>query len=650
MKNLQVRREAMAKTKLTASKSKAAKAASPAPAAAQNLTKKKYPVWFYGVLAAIPVLFLLLFEVGLRFAGFGESYPVFVEFAGNRSQLRLNPEIPKKYFRSLSSNPSTILDVFAKVKAPNALRIFVLGESSTAGWPYPPHVAFSKAIERALQALYPERHVEVVNLGIAAICTYTIKDFVPALLEHQPDLVIFYNGHNEYYGVLGVGSSMRFGSSRFLTNLTLALQEFRLYQLVQRMVSSLRQLGTSSKTEDNGTLMARVIGESAIGFESDIYRKGLEQFEDNMREMLNALTAQRVPVILGTLVSNCKDLPPFVSLNEEPNAEALFKSATEKLRAGDSLEAKSLFLRAKDLDALRFRAPEAMNNLIRKLATEHGAVVAEIQAEFEKRSPYGIIGNNLMCDHLHPTAEGYQLMGKIFLQTALEHHLLPADSKVLSPKTLDSILFSPALSQLDQTIADLKLRMLKGSYPFVPKGQPNVLLQAFKPKSLIDTLAMRCVSEDLSIEEAHYAAADFLFSQGDSLNAEQELRSFIAKLPFLELPYRKAGQLFIKYKRFERALPHLERAYALAPTAYSAKWIGQILVYQNQPEAAIPYLEKSLTLGGANDSQTYYNLAGAYYQTNHIEKAIESLKRCLELTPNYPNARALYEQLTAPEP
>ncbi|PIO49011.1 MAG: hypothetical protein CMR00_01295 [[Chlorobium] sp. 445] len=412
MKNLQVHREAMAKTKSTASKSKLAKPTLPASASGQNLTKKKYPAWFYGVLVAIPALFLLVFEVGLRLADFGESYPVFVEFTSNRNQLRLNPEIPKKYFRSLSSTPSTILDVFAKVKAPNTLRIFVLGESSTAGWPYPPHVAFSKAIERALQALYPEHHVEVINLGIAAICTYTIKDFVLALLEHQPDLVMFYNGHNEYYGVLGVGSSMRFASSRFLTNLTLALQEFRLYQLVQRIVASLAQLGVSSKTEDNGTLMARVIGESAIGFESDIYRKGLEQFEDNMHKMLNALSAQRVPVVLGTLVSNCKDLPPFVSLNEEPNAEALFKSATEKLRAGDSLEARSLFLRAKDLDALRFRAPEAMNDLIRRLAAEHGAVVAEIQAEFERRSPYGIIGNNLMCDHLHPTAEGYQLMGK----------------------------------------------------------------------------------------------------------------------------------------------------------------------------------------------------------------------------------------------
>jgi tetratricopeptide (TPR) repeat protein len=630
----------------------AARSQAPPPSVAhpESSAPKRYPVWFYGVLALIPILFFLLLELGLRLADYGDTYPVFVTFDLRPDKLRLNPEIPRKYFRNLSATPSPILDVFDKVKAPNALRVFVLGESSAAGWPYPPHIAFSRAIQRGLQVLYPNRHVEVINLGLAAICTYTIKDFVPALIAHKPDLVVFYNGHNEYYGVLGIGSSMRFANSRFLTHLRLFLQEFRLYQLIERMIMRLAQLGASPDTADHGTLMARVIGESAIGFESHIYYRGLEQFEDNMRDMLSQLSANGVPVVLGTLVSNYKDLPPFVSLNEEPNAASLFKAATQALHAGDSLKAKQLFLQAKDLDGLRFRAPEAMNSIIRRLAAEYGAALADIQAEFERRSPYRIIGNTLMCDHLHPTVEGYQLMGKVFLETALAHHFLPSPSQALRAETLDSLLFSPAFSLLDKAYSDLKLRLLKGSYPFVPKGQPNLLLQSFKPQNLIDTLAMRCLSEELGFEEAHYAAADFLLAQGESADAELELQSFIAKIPFLELPYRKAGQIFIKYKYFDKALSYLQRAYAILPTAYTAKWIGQILLYQNQPDGAIPYLEQSLALGGENDSQTYYNLAGAYYQTHRLDKAIACLQRCLQLSPNYPNAKAFYEQLTAPEP
>ncbi|MCS7211422.1 MAG: hypothetical protein NZ844_07295, partial [Chloroherpetonaceae bacterium] len=590
--------------------------------------RKSYPVWFYGVLWLLPILFFAALEGGLRLFGYGDSYPIFVPFEHNPSQLRLNPRIPEKYFGKSAVTPSTILDVFDKVKAPNALRVFILGESSAAGWPYPPAVAFSSTLRRALQALYPERKIEVINLGIAAICTYTLKDFLPAVLEHQPDLVIFYNGHNEYYGVLGVGSSMRLGSSRWLTNLRLALRDLRLYQLLQNLFSSAARALSSRSSEDSGTLMARVIGESAIAYNSDTYRKGLEQFEAHLDEMLGQLEKAGVPTLVGTLVSNYRDQPPFVSLDESPNAQMLFQQARAALQAGDSLSAKSLFLQAKDLDALRFRAPEAMNEIIRNLAIKHHATVAEIQQGFERASPFGIVGNSLMCDHLHPTVHGYQLMGKIFLQTALEHHLLPPHFRPLPPAALDSLLFSPVFSPLDATIADLKLRLLKGSYPFVPKGEPNRLLLSFRPQTLVDTLAMRVVSEELTIEEAHYAAADYFLAQRDTLSAQSELQSFISKLPFLELPYRKAGQLFIKYQLFDRALPYLLEAYRLSPTLYSTKWIGQILLYQHKIPEAIAYLERSLSLGGQSDSQLYYNLAGAYYQANQLEKALQALQRC----------------------
>lgn len=592
----------------------------------------------------------MLLEGGLRVVGYGESYPIFVPFEQNPSQLRLNPRIPEKYFGKTQATPSTILDVFDKVKAPNALRVFVLGESSAAGWPYPPEVAFSSTLRRALRALYPERKIEVINLGIAAICTYTLKDFLPAVLEQQPDLVIFYNGHNEYYGVLGVGSSMRFGSVRWLTNLMLWLKNMRLYQLVENLLSSAARAMSAHKPDESSTLMARVIGESAIPYNSDTYRKGLEQFEAHLDEMLQQLSRAKVPTIVGTLVSNYRDQPPFVSLSETPNAAALFQQAQAMLQAGDSTEAKSLFLKAKDLDGLRFRAPEAMNEVIRRLAAKHSAAVADIQQGFAQASPFGIVGNSLMCDHLHPTVQGYQLMGKIFLQTAFAQQLLPPHPKPLQPAQLDSLLFSPVFSPLDAAMADLKLRLLKGSYPFVPKGEPNRLLAAFRPQNLIDSLALQALREELTIEEAHYVAADYFLMHHDIRSAESELQSFIAKLPFLELPYRKAGQLFIKHQMFERALPYLLEANQRTPTLYSTKWIGQIFLYQNQIPKAIEYLERSVALGGERDSQLYYNLAGAYYQAGKLDKALKALQHCLSIAPNYAPAREFYDALTAAQP
>jgi lysophospholipase L1-like esterase len=121
--------------------------------------------------------------------------------------LFLNPDLPYKYFYNIEQAPSTLPDGFDKIKKENAFRVFVLGGSSTAGWPYVPNAAFSRHIKRRLELLYPKNTIEVINLGISAINSYSLRDFIPGIIKQQPDLVIIYAGHNEYYGALGVGST-----------------------------------------------------------------------------------------------------------------------------------------------------------------------------------------------------------------------------------------------------------------------------------------------------------------------------------------------------------------------------------------------------------------------------------------------------------
>ena len=43
--------------------------------------------------------------------------------------------------------------------------------------------------------------------------------------------------------------------------------------------------------------------------------------------------------------------------------------------------------------------------------------IVDTDSVFRSKSTYGIVGDNLMTDHLHPTLEGYQLMGKIFFES-----------------------------------------------------------------------------------------------------------------------------------------------------------------------------------------------------------------------------------------
>jgi tetratricopeptide (TPR) repeat protein len=606
---------------------------------------KTYPKWFYVVLVFIPIAFFAVLELGLRAFNYGNAYDIFVPSASTPSRLVLNPELPFKYFRGMSAPPTVIPDEFDRVKSPDALRVFIFGESSTAGYPYPYTVSFPAYLRRALESLYPNKKIEVVNFGIAAICTYTIRDIAEASVHHSPDLVIFYNGHNEYYGVLGIGSSVRFGSSRVVTNLLLMLQSSRLFQLIQNSIGGVVKTATP---EEGATLMSRVVGESAIAYQSDAYQRGLDQYDANMRQMLQLFGEKRIPVVLGKLVSNLKDQKPFVSLAETPNADAAFESARAALAKKDTVESKRLFLLAKDLDGLRFRAPEAMNERIELLAKEFGAAIASLDQVFSMQSPQGIVGDNLMCDHLHPTVAGYQLMGKSLLETALSHRLLPAGALSIPLDSLHRLtLASLPYSPLDEQVASIRLAILKNSYPFVPKGQPNLFLRNFKPTSFLESLALNVLQEKVMYDVAHLQAAERSMAQGDTVASRQELESLTAKFPLNEPVWSNAARVLVKQQRYDLALRYFLRAAALKPTAYSTKWIGQILLTQNNAKDAARYLEQSISLGSAKDAQVYYNLAGAYYNLNQPDKTMNALKTCLELAPTYPNAKRFYEQLRA---
>ena len=81
-------------------------------------------------------------------------------------------------------------------------RIFCLGESTMAGFPYDFHATAPSFLADRLQQMFPEDTIEVINVGLSAIGSYVILDFLRELAEYSPDLFIVYTGHNEFYGDL----------------------------------------------------------------------------------------------------------------------------------------------------------------------------------------------------------------------------------------------------------------------------------------------------------------------------------------------------------------------------------------------------------------------------------------------------------------
>lgn len=609
--------------------------------------KKNFPFYFYIVLVSLPVIFFVLSEISLRFFNYGYNNEQWIEVS--KGKLILNPEVARRYFYRVKSLPYSNQEVFDKIKKENSFRVFVLGGSSAQGFPFAPLGSFSRYLQQRLELVYPESKIEVVNLGITAVNSYTIRDLIDGVLEQSPDLIIIYAGHNEYYGALGVGSMESFGTSRNIINTALYLQRFKTFELLTDLIRNISGWFASQQPiNKDATLMARMVKEQYIPFESDIYFDGISQFEYNMRDVLDEIKKNNVKILLSTLTCNIRDQKPFVTIktNSWPAADEVYEIAKENLNNNNIRAADSLFTLAKELDALRFRAPQKINELIREFGTEYNFPVVDIDSVFRTASPFGMVGDNLMTDHLHPTLEGYQLMGKAFFDAMKSHSCLPETQPIrLSDEKQDSITKKNFIfSKLDSVQAHYRITALKNEWPFVTQEQKIPVNNLLKPADYIDSLAFEATIGDMDWELLHRKAAEWFLKKGDIKNYKEQMDILISQFPVIAEYYNSVALELLKLGQYEAAYSYLIKRYELKPDAFSTKWIGIINLSKENNEGAIRYLEESLRFD-RKDSQALFNLAGAYSRLKKYDKALEIIAECLIIDPEYSGANNLKSQL-----
>jgi lysophospholipase L1-like esterase len=464
------------------------------------------------VLAVVTVLLpfagLLLVEGGLRLAGYGKTYPLFVENGDPPEYRIVNHEVIRRFVPNPADTPKLAIRpvAFQPDKGPDTFRIFVQGGSTAAGYPYGYGASPAGMLQQRLQRTFPDRRIEVVTTAVSAVNSYTLLDFSEEILSQEPDLVVIYAGHNEYLGILGVGSSFSAGRRRPLVLSFLALKDVRLLQLLRRGWS--RAAGAAvpePADESRKTLMERVVGEDRIPYGSGLYRRGLAQYRANLRALLARYRKAGVPVFIGTLVSNERDQPPFVSGHgpgvdveawrrrfdaglaaleaEDPAAalEAFDAAATlddlhadvhfGRGRALEALgryeEARGAYLAAKDRDELRFRAPEAVNEVVREVAAEKGARVVEVQEAFAARAEHGLVGHGLMLEHLHPNLSGYFVLADAFYDALHEDGAVGPWER---PVPEDQALRELPVTAVDRLFGEYRVRKLTAGWPFIRDG------------------------------------------------------------------------------------------------------------------------------------------------------------------------------------
>jgi hypothetical protein len=251
-------------------------------------------------------------------------------------------------------------------------------------------------------------------------------------------------------------------------------------------------------------LMRRIVGKRHIPLDSALYHEGEQQFRSNLASLLARYRDARIPVFIGTLASNENGMAPFISeLAADTDAviwQEKYTAGSEALQQGDLATAQEAFteavalddtaasgyfalgqllenrgqyspareayLAAKDRDQLRFRAPEAFNTVIRELAADHGAHVVEVQASLLDAAAHGIIGNDLMLEHLHPNLPGYFLLADVYFEALREQGLIDAREQVVDRELAWKEI---PITDVDRLNGHYQILHLKGDWPF-PEG------------------------------------------------------------------------------------------------------------------------------------------------------------------------------------
>lgn len=396
-----------------------------------------------------PLLLLALCELALRAFGYGVSGNPLAEtsWAGHHT---LNTAYHTRFHPRTGVPPeaegSRHLPFLIQIpKPPGVYRIVVLGGSTAQGYPFFSGHAFADVAASQVNEHLEDWDVELVNLAQSAMSSYYVRDTARRLARLEPDMILVYSGHNEYYGTIGAGSGP--GHRRKL--LGLGLKSSRLAQALFNAFAP--------PLPEAGTLMDELSAGRRFPPDPELDDIIAARFVDNMDVVRQQAGKLGAALVVVEPVSNLLDMPPFAGADSEELAARIDEGRRALLDGGGSLvewaareeseggvrdDAHLLYLRAvaearegdTDLDAFRaakeadtmpFRAREALRSALAGWAAEHSGEVYYVPLEDEliAAEGAGVLGDGVFIDHVHFSLAGQQLVGRI-----LAGHLLRAGS------------------------------------------------------------------------------------------------------------------------------------------------------------------------------------------------------------------------------
>jgi tetratricopeptide (TPR) repeat protein len=630
-------------------------------------------LWGFRAIAAgvIPLLFFLLAEVLLRLVGYGFAPGLFerCRVQSNRAYCD-NVEFSWRFFPPGIARQCDPF-AFPAAKSKDTYRIFVLGESAAKGEPEGAF-CFARFLRVMLRAAYPGMNFEVVNVSMAAINSHVVLQIAKDCAAHEPDMFVVYLGNNEVTGPYGAGTVFAPLSDRlWLIRAGIAAKRTRIGQLVGQLVG----------------------GFSAGGDQSSIWR-GLEMYLDrqvrvddreleivyrhylrNVEDIVRVASKVDANVMLCTVGSNLKDCPPFGSLHRrdfggadkqkwddlyvkavELEAVGRYAEAAEQYRRaavmdddyaelhfrlgrclwamGEYERARESYIRARELDTLRFRADDRINQIVRDVAERtagDGVYLVDAVKAFEEQSPHGTPGEEFFYEHVHLNFVGtYVLSWAIFEgiretlpQWVKEHG---GSEAVLSEEQC-----AERLGYTGWDRARLAEKVLDGFIkrpPFTNQIDHDKQVEKYR-REIHD---MRSKLDRAGLEEA----------------AGQYRRAIEIDSGDWWLHWKYGTLLAEELKDYSGAEREFRLVREMLPRSYTAALaLGTVLKAQGNIDGAIGEFRRAISINLAC-GETHYNLGLAYQNKGMAKEAVGCYERAIrwqpECVPAYNNVAEMFMQ------
>ncbi len=646
--------------------------------------------WLYrlAALTLIPVAVFALLEGSLRVAGYGLDTSFFLD--GTRVEKR-KVWIENQHFNrwvfpgEMDAVAHPVPFVLPRAKKEGTYRIFVLGESAAMGFPEPAF-SFARVLEVMLRARYPDVRFEVVNTAMTAINSHVVLPIARQCVRQRPDLFVVHLGNNEVVGPFGAAGVLGpFTPSRGFVQANLAMKATRTGQLVHHLLRKLRQR-TDAPQVWNGM---GTFANSHVHADDTRLERIYDHFRENLEDICRAGTDAGVPVVVCTIPVNLKDSAPFGSRhnpNRDDEQTATWQKAyqagvrheergqySEAIRQyqqaariddqfadlafrlgrcygalGKKSEAKEYFVRARDLDTLRFRTDTTINRTIREVLAgqnDDRVRLADAEGAFERSSPNGIPGEELFLEHVHMNFKGNCLMARTVFECITD----------LAPPALGEGWGDKAGMLSDEQCAEQlgytqwnELRIAKTILASVTMQRPFTMqldhLQRGKRwtarveqlrKRLNSGAVTKCLAGQKKAVESNpedwmmrLALADLLSEFKNTSEAEEQLVQAQVRLRHDPTIRYRIGQLHLKAGRLDAAASQFREALRLAPDFMSANFgLAEFHAARGEVAQAVAVYQEQLRKG-ENRLLALLTL-GQYY--DKIGKRDESREQYLEV-------------------